>query len=271
MLLSRNKSLRLFLGAVETANLLSLKLAFKNRASLRSFPGKVFRSYMSLVKQDKWLSQEIYEIFPGTHEVRVAFEFPRNEKPINTPLDDLVRLALITKIVQPKNVFEIGTFKGRTALNFALNSPPECKVYTLDLPPDAKQAAKQRALPADQVIINASTPGIDYKGKDVSGKITQLWGSSLEFDFSPYFGNMDIVYVDGAHDYDAVIQDTINAKKMLRPGGVLIWDDFADYGDQNGVTRAVLESIPGSEVIQVEHTHLAVHVTKSTQAMAQAA
>jgi predicted O-methyltransferase YrrM len=263
MLLSKNKSLRLFLGVVETANLLSLRLAWKNRANLRSFPGKVFRSYMSLAKQDKWLSQEIYEIFPGSADVRAAFEYPRNEKPIKTPLDDLVRLALITKIVQPKSIFEIGTFKGRTALNFALNSPPECKVYTLDLPPEAKEAAKNRALAADKVIIGASTPGVDYKGKDVSNKITQLYGNSLEFDFSPYYGKIDLVYVDGAHDYDAVIQDTINAKKMLRPGGVLIWDDFADYGDQNGVTRAVLDSIPGTEVIQVEHTHLALHLTKN--------
>ena len=70
---------------------------------------------------------------------------------------------------------------------------------------------------------------------------------------------MDMVYVDGAHDYEAVRIDTINAMKMIRPGGLVLWDDFADYGDQNDVTRAVLDLLPGQEVIQVDHTHIALH------------
>jgi len=271
MQLIKNKKLRLFLGVVETTSLLSLKLALKNREGLRAFPGRVFRSYMTLVKDDKWLCQSVYEIFPGAEAVRTTFEHPKDERPINTPLDDLVRLALVTKIVAPKTIFEIGTFRGRTALNFALNSPPDCIIYTLDLPPEAKQAAMQRAFAHDANIIRASTPGVDYAGKDVSAKIVQLYGNSLEFDFSTYLGKMDMVYVDGAHDYEAVRIDTINAMKMIKPGGVVLWDDFADYGDQNDVTRAILDLIPGREVIQVDHTHIALHRTKQVASDARAA
>jgi predicted O-methyltransferase YrrM len=256
--LIRNKKLRLLFGVLETTNFLTLKLALRNRAGLRAFPGRVFRSYMSLAKQDKWLCQGVFEIFPGVEGVRVNLEHLK-DKGLNTPVDDLVRLALITRIGAPKNVFEIGTFKGRTALNFALNSPAECKVYTLDLPPDAKQAAMQRACADDAKLIHTSVPSMDYHGKDVAAKIVQLYGNSLNFDFSPYYGKMDMVYVDGAHDYEAVRQDTINAMKMLTPGGILLWDDFADYGDYNDVTRAVLDILPGKEVIQVDHTHIALH------------
>ena len=34
------------------------------------------------------------------------------------------------------NLFEIGTFDGRTSLNMAFSSPPDCTVYTLDLLPE---------------------------------------------------------------------------------------------------------------------------------------
>jgi predicted O-methyltransferase YrrM len=216
---------------------------------------------MGLVKHDQWLSKGLFEIFPGAEGVRVTFEHFQ-EPNIHTPIDDLARLALITKLIEPKKVFEIGTFRGRTALNFALNSPPDCTVYTLDLPPEEKLSAKQRAFPHDARIIDGSRPGLHYQGEEVSGKIVQLYGNSMDFDFTPYFGQIDLVYVDGAHDYDAVRQDTIQALRMLTPNGVLLWDDFADYGDQNDVTRAILDLIPGKEVIQVDHTHIALHRPK---------
>jgi predicted O-methyltransferase YrrM len=258
MILSANKNLRLFCGLLETMNFLTLKLAWKQRSNLRRFPGQMFRSYMSLVKQDRWQSKDVFEIFPGCEQVRVTIDH-LSEPNIYAPLDDLTRVALITKLVAPKNVFEIGTFRGRTALNFALNSPPDCTVYTLDLPPDAKPRAIERANIADAKLIAKTAPELRYTGTDVAHKIKQLYGDSQEFDFRPYFGKMDLVYVDGAHHYDAVSLDTMNALEMLKPGGVLLWDDFADYGDYNDVTRAVLDLIPAEEVIQIDHTHTAFH------------
>src|SRR5437899_236410 len=53
---------------------------------------------------------------------------------------DLVSLCLISRLIQPKIVFEIGTFEGVSALHFALNSPDNCTVYTLDLPRDKSPA-----------------------------------------------------------------------------------------------------------------------------------
>jgi|HubBroStandDraft_2_1064218.scaffolds.fasta_scaffold12547_5 predicted O-methyltransferase YrrM len=261
MLLSRNKNLRLLWGMLETANLLSLRLAWKNRAAVRSFPGEIFRCYMSLAKQDRWQCRNVFEIFPNSKAVRATIEH-LPQAGMNSPPDDLTRLAFITKLLEPKTIFEIGTYRGRTALNFALNSPPDCTVYTLDLPVASKPGAIQRAYKADANLIGRSRPGIDYEGKDVSGKIVQLYGDSQTFDFLPFCGKMDLLFIDGAHDYEAVRVDTTNALRMLKPGGVILWDDFADYGDQNGVTRAVLSLIPGEEVIQVDHTHIALHRPK---------
>ena len=257
MLLIKQKPIRLFFGALETFNLLTLKLWLKNPRRARDFPSLIFRSYMSLVGQERWACRTVQEVFGERADQRIVFEFLRTEG-ISTPMAELASLALITRIVEPRAVFEIGTYRGRTALNFALNSPPDAEIFTMDLPPQNRAEGQVRATVKDAGIIAASAPGIDYAGKDGSEKIRQLFGNSLSFDFSPYFGKMDMVYIDGAHDYAAVRSDTQNALKLVKDGGWILWDDFGYYGEYNGVMRAIFELIPAEKIIQIESTPLAI-------------
>src|SRR5207249_2287328 len=46
------------------------------------------------------------------------------------------------------------------------------------------------------------------------------------FDYTPYAGRMDVVFVDGAHSYNYVVNDTERALEMLAPGGTVAWDDY---------------------------------------------
>jgi len=257
MLLIRNKQLRLICGALETLNYAGIKLWLKNPSAARQYPGRIFREYMSLVERDRWLSKNIQELFP-LGSTRVVIEHLPGHG-IATPIDELAYLAIITRVVSPKSIFEIGTFRGRTALTFALNSDPDCVVYTLDLPPHDRGAAKNEAGDADQTIIDRCEIGVDYKGKDVSSKIHQLFGNSLSFDFSCYEDRIDLVFIDGAHHYEAARSDTQNALRLLRPGGLVIWHDFANYGDYNDVVRAVLDLLPADNVIQIENSQLAIY------------
>jgi predicted O-methyltransferase YrrM len=257
MLLTKNKYLRVACGTLETLSYIGIKLWLKNPSAAHRYPGKVFREYMSLVGRDRWISKGIQEVFP-LGSARVVIEHLPGQG-IATPIDELAYLAIITRVVSPKSVFEIGTFRGRTALTFALNSDPDCVVYTLDLPPDGRAAAKRYASTADQTIIDRSETGIDYKAKDVSFKIRQLYGNSLSFDFTSYAGEIDLVFIDGAHHYEAVKSDTQNALRMLRSGGWVVWHDFANYGDYNDVVRAVLDILPANEIVQIENSQLATY------------
>ena len=92
-----------------------------------------------------------------------------------------------------------------------------------------------------------------------ASKIEQLWGNSLTFDFAPYERSIDLVFVDAAHHYEAVISDTKAALRMAKPGGLIIWDNFSQYGDYNDVTRAVLDHMGADRIVQIEDTELAVH------------
>lgn len=258
MLLSKNKRLRQIAGLMETGNFLFLKLLLRNRSAAAVFPGEMYRTYMGLVREDKWSCRNVFEILPKTDRVRFEIEHIPSDV-INTPLEQLACLALITRATKPKAVFEIGTFRGRTALNFALNAPKDAMIYTLDLPPVGREGAINATNQADGRIISESLTGCEYKGSDVEPKIEQLFGDSRTFDFSPYHGKMDLVYVDGAHDYEAVRRDSEEALRMLSPGGYALWDEFCNYGDYNDVTRAVLDVVPKGKVVQVENTQLAVY------------
>lgn len=258
MLMTSCKPVRQVLGFLETLSWLQLKLLLGNPRKALAFSSPSFRLYMMLAGRGRWRSVMIDELLPGSErcEVRIVHLEPKG---LSTAPEELVFLALLTRHLKPSHIFEIGTFHGRTALHFALNSPPECKVYTLDLLESERVEMMRQANEYDARLIQQCQVGLDYAGTPAAEKIEQLRGNSMTFDFSPYFGRMDLVFIDGSHHYPAVRSDTVNALKMARPGGLVVWHDFANYGAYHDVTRAVLELVPGNEVLQIANSQLAVY------------
>jgi hypothetical protein len=154
----------------------------------------------------------------------------------------LVELLVINRLVVGSGatrVFEIGTFDGRTTLDIAANLSAEGEVYTLDLPRGQQAEAKLSLSKHDPKYIDKETSGTRFIGTDCEGKITQLYGDSAAFDYSPYVGRMDLVFVDASHSYEYVINDSHAARRLLRPdAGIILWHD---YGEWDGVTRALHE------------------------------
>jgi predicted O-methyltransferase YrrM len=48
---------------------------------------------------------------------------------------------------------------------------------------------------------------------------------SAAFDPKPYENSMDFIFIDGAHSYEYVLNDSEKAWAMLRPGGIAAWHD----------------------------------------------
>lgn len=134
-------------------------------------------------------------------------------------------LAALCREIGARTFFEIGTNRGRTTWTVARNNP-DCQVYTLDLPaPDAPIALDFNDDDRD-LLGDAWASGVDFAGTPEAERITALFGDSATFDFSPYAGKMDVVYIDGGHSYSYVRSDTEAALKMLAPGGAIAWDDY---------------------------------------------
>jgi predicted O-methyltransferase YrrM len=162
-------------------------------------------------------------------------------------------VAAMAAVRKPQRVFEIGTFDGTISLLIARNAP-DAHVTTLDLPPDADPKAKGPSSAKNR----AGGTGSRFVGQPERERITQLLGDSRSFDFSPYFGSMDMVVVDGGHRADCVIPDTANALKMLAPGGLVVWDDYVPRWPD--VIKAVDEVASRNRlpIVRIANTGLAV-------------
>ena len=141
---------------------------------------------------------------------------------------DIVSLCLICQIVQPRLVFEIGTFRGYTAYHFALNTPDEARIVTLDLPRAPGVRANLPVTIVDRLHMRerAKTDPCCFDGAPEATKITRLEGDSATFDFAPYRGEVDFFFIDGAHSYDYARSDTLNAIACCHSGSVVAWHDY---------------------------------------------
>ena len=147
---------------------------------------------------------------------------------------ELIVLARLVRSVNPRTIFEFGTFDGRTTLNLAANSTGE--VITLDLPADSVDKANGID-PHERQFVEKPVSGARYRGTSVESRIKQLYGDSGSFRFEPFYDSVDFVFVDASHAYDYVINDSLHALRMLRGGrGTIVWHD---YGRWDGVTGAL--------------------------------
>jgi len=178
-------------------------------------------------------------------------------------LKDLVTLCWICRRLEAGTIFEIGTLDGFTAYHFALNTSPSAVIYSLDLPRDRGPAPGLNLTYLDELHIEyyrSIRETVDV-GTPEQDRIVRLYGDSAKFDFSPYHGRVDLFFIDGAHSYDYVRSDTLNALKCVRPGGVIAWHDYGRAG-VNGVSRWLHELAGRYEIFSVPGSSLAYMVVK---------
>jgi Methyltransferase domain len=155
--------------------------------------------------------------------------------PVASFAADLISLCMLCQILKPRVVFEIGTFYGAGALHCAGNAP-QAEVYTLDLP--AAVGPFLALTVSDRGFIKAHEESLhmEFEGMPEAERIHCLYGDSAAFDFSPFSGKVDLFFVDGAHSYEYVRNDTYRALNCCRPGGVIAWHDYGRVGF-NGVSK----------------------------------
>jgi len=192
----------------------------------------------------------LQELCPGIDARRLSLEISPREQ-FELPLFETVALAVLLRYVSPRTIFEVGTFKGRTTCLMADQTPEQTRVYTLDLPPQRMVAGGYFPEARTELI------GEDLRQHVAHGKVTQLYGDSQTFDFSPYAGRVDLVFIDGDYRYDAVKHDTAEALRMLTPGGVIVWDDC--HPSVPGVVQCVEEFAQSRPVYRISRTRFAVY------------
>jgi predicted O-methyltransferase YrrM len=198
----------------------------------------------------------------GSQTVTLALAHVRHYDEWAVPPAEQLSLAGICTLARPRRVFEIGTYTGVSTLIMALNTADDTEIFTLDIPPATRQT-HQHGMGVGNY--PEFTVGGAYQGHPAARKITQLYGDSRTFDFSPYYGTVDMVFVDADHTYEFVKADTERALRLLRPGGTIVWDDYTwieRHPECAGVTRCLNELARTRPVFHLAGTRFGIYVDR---------
>ncbi len=150
------------------------------------------------------------------------------EQPWNMQLLEVSVLCLLVRNMNAKNVFEIGTFDGRTTINIARALPDGGKITTLDLSNSYSDGNNTG---------DEGGTGYRFKRRTESDRIEQLFGDSIQFRPESVGKKYDMVIVDGDHTERYVMHDTELALSLLRAkeNSMIVWHDV----DYSSVYRAL--------------------------------
>jgi predicted O-methyltransferase YrrM len=175
------------------------------------------------------------------------------------PVFDSFVLCALSQVVGCQQIFEMGTYLGETAWLLAHNNP-SVRVYTLDLP-SVDMAEHTKLQFTDRNYLEERNRGTRYRYTPEQSRIVQLHGDSATFDYSPYYGAMDLVFIDASHSYSYVRSDSENAFKMLAPEGTIVWDDYTYYPGIYAYLNEIASTLD-TPVMHIRGTRLAIYSRK---------
>lgn len=133
---------------------------------------------------------------------------------------------------------EIGCFEGRATLWLLENilTDPTAKITVIDTFKGSPEHKKLNLTTLKQRFEANIAP---YKDK-----VDILEGKSEEFFPSGDRNYFDFIYIDGSHNAIDVLRDGMSSWDMLKPGGLIIFDDF-NWGEEYAPEQRPFLAIKG--------------------------
>ena len=142
-------------------------------------------------------------------------------------------LYQLAKALRPTWTLETGTRLGLSAVQLAMGHP-ESTVITLDIDPKTQERLQKNPL-------ISPIKNILHITADSRAAVKLLPAECHSF---------DLVYLDSDHTYDVVMPEFKLYQPMLRPGGVMIFDDIT----LNDGMRRFWKEVPG-EKAELNYLH----------------
>jgi predicted O-methyltransferase YrrM len=227
-------------------NLCGLHLALTRRSGIRGYLSECLRRYeeiasIGLPHRDplELLRERGWGAF--TPDQRVVLP-TRTENRGGVQLDELVILATATRMLEPRKIFEIGTYNGSTTSVLVMNAPPDAEILTLDLPPEPPREGDFTRFDLD--LIATRQVGACLRELGLADRCQQILCDSLAFDPELHRGTVELGFIDGAHTLRFVENDTRKMAVMMAERGLVFWHDYGGQGAVRPLAK-YLESLAG--------------------------
>ena len=132
-------------------------------------------------------------------------------------------MKAIASQIGAKKFFEVGTGRGTACYAISLLDSVE-EIITVDIVSHYQK--KNEAINSKPAVVS-NADLYDMIKFDQKEKIKFKHTSEMPYILDEYEEEVDLAFIDGNHsDYNIVMQDYINCRKLLKPGGVLVFDDY---------------------------------------------
>lgn len=181
------------------------------------------------------------EVAPAATEFKVSR--PRDWGGSMT-ITEISSLCHLVAARRPRKVLEVGSFRGLTTLNIAMNAPG-AEIHTLDLPPDFDPADTK--FENNDASIIRSRGFYYYEEREEAAHIHEHYGDTGTFDYEEIGGGVDFCLIDAAHSYEYIRNDTAKSLPLMAEDSLMLWHDYgrndflAAPEDAWGVTRFLHE------------------------------
>jgi len=151
---------------------------------------------------------------------------------------DFALLRSICRQNQVEDYLEIGTWRGESAANVA---PLVKNCYTLNLPDD-----EMRRMGMEEAYI-----GMHRCFSKQVENIIHLKADSQTFDFTSLNKKFDLIFLDGDHHTESVMNDTRNAFRLLKDdNSMIVWHDTGEGTETTrfSVLAGILDGCPPEHI-----------------------
>jgi predicted O-methyltransferase YrrM len=202
-MIAKSKKFLSFIGAIlQQPNLINIILT-NNAIQQKIFKQK----YTNFVALPQIEIKDLQEKDPATIE-----SFLLDGSSLITDLQLLVTIAGRKKV---NSYFEIGTWRGESVYNVA-KEIDDCTTMNLS----EKEMKEMGWSPK-----YAEQHGILSKK---NSKILHLDGNTKNFDFGDLNKKYDLIFIDGDHTYDMVLNDTKKVfQHLMHENSIVVWHDYA--------------------------------------------
>jgi predicted O-methyltransferase YrrM len=193
---------------------------------------------------------DLLDLFPAFEESVTPYAYLEG----GSTTIDLALLKALARRYAACRYFEIGSWRGESLANVA-SVASECISLSLS-DQEMRSAGWDDRYLATARFFSRALKNVVHIGHD-----------SRTFDYTPYLGSCDLVFIDGDHSYDGVRSDTGHAFRLLRDErSVIVWHDYMRTSEDDllwGVIAGLLDGAPSTarrHIYHVSNTLCAIYI-----------